>query len=89
MTYTITLKGLIFNTKIKNCKQHYFGIATEKIGPDGIIKKYKDITDSIMIIVLKNEERVFVNLMKYRQVIIPKEVHFVNVQKANEEKDGS
>ena len=73
MTYSITLEGLFRKTVIKNVKGHVFP---------------KDIPNHIMYVVLDNEEKIFINLNKYKQVKLSKELFIIQAKKAEEESNG-
>ncbi len=70
MTYTLKLYKGRKVKEFSNVKGHVFP---------------EDIANHIMLIILEDETRFLVNMNNYDYLEVPKEVHFDNVKRANEE----
>lgn len=73
MNYTITLTkiylGISFSRYIKDCKGHFFP---------------KDMANDVMLVVKNDETRIYVPMKRYDRISVPPEVHFANMQAAQE-----
>lgn len=73
MTYTLTFYRGKKRKEFFNVKGHIFP---------------EDTANHIMLVILEDETRFLVNMNNYDYLEVPKEVHFDNVKRANEEIQG-
>lgn len=76
--YTLTLERRLWNRRLKRVVAHFY---PADLNPPGVAIRY-------MFVIFKDESRMIVDMSKYNGIRISKEMHFINLKRAEEDSQG-